>query len=128
MNTELSSGDEFYFQWHITERCNKRCRHCYQDGRPINDLPLTDLESVLGLMAEALVKWDRIGTLSFTGGEPFVRTTELFALMKQADQMPAFAFYDILTNGSLISDDVAIALKGHWHSTRQCSACGERRR
>ena len=110
MGAKLSAVDEFYFQWHITERCNRRCRHCYQNGRPIDDLPLAALRSILGRMEEALTKWDRKGSLSFTGGEPFVRKGELFALMEQVDKTPSFAFYDILTNGSLISDDVAAAL------------------
>jgi len=111
MGSELSAVDEFYFQWHITERCNRHCQHCYQNGHPTADLPLADLESVLSRMEEALVKWDRQGSLSFTGGEPFVRRSELFALMDRVDQMHSFAFYDILTNGSLISDDVACALR-----------------
>lgn len=111
MSSELSATDEFYFQWHITERCNKYCRHCYQNGHPTKDLSLADLELVLGRMEEALVKWDRQGSLSFTGGEPFIRREELFALMDRVDQMHSFSYYDILSNGSLISDDVAGALR-----------------
>ena len=26
---ELNYDEEFYFQWHITNECNLRCRHCY---------------------------------------------------------------------------------------------------
>lgn len=111
MELELNATDEFYFQWHITERCNKHCRHCYQNGHPSRDLPLADLELVLDRMEQALVKWERQGSLSLTGGEPFVRQSELFALMNRVDKVPSFAYYDILTNGSLISDDVAVALK-----------------
>jgi radical SAM protein with 4Fe4S-binding SPASM domain len=111
MISELCATDEFYFQWHITERCNKRCLHCYQNEQYSHDLPLADLQLVLGRMEEALIKWDRKGSLSFTGGEPLVRKKELFSLMKQVDQTPSFEFYDLLTNGSLISDDIALALK-----------------
>lgn len=111
MNLDLSAHDEFYFQWHITERCNKHCSHCYQNDRPSAELPLDDLELVLHRMGEALAKWDRRGSLSLTGGEPFIRQLELFVLMNRIDQMDSFAFYDVLTNGSLISDDVAVALK-----------------
>lgn len=111
MNAELNPLDEFYFQWHLTERCNKCCDHCYQNEHPTNDLPLSDLVLVLHHLERALVKWDRIGSLSFTGGEPFIRKIELFSLMKLVDNVPSFAFYDILTNGSLISDDVVHALK-----------------
>jgi len=111
MNSELTATDEFYFQWHITERCNKRCDHCYQTAHPTDDLPLADLELILHHLEKALVKWDRIGSLSFTGGEPFIRKTELFSLMEQVDNIPSFTYYDILTNGSLISDDAVYALK-----------------
>jgi len=111
MDLELRTGDEFYFQWHITERCNKRCAHCYQDEYLATDLPLADLKVVLDRMEEALVKWGRRGSLSLTGGEPFVRQPELFALMRRIDRMRSFVFYDVLTNGSLVSDDVAIELK-----------------
>ena len=111
MELELNATDEFYFQWHITERCNKHCSHCYQNGHPVGDLPLADLELVLDRMEGALVKWDRQGSLSLTGGEPFVRESELIALMNRVDEMPSFAYYDILSNGSLISDDTAAALE-----------------
>lgn len=113
MGIELSATDEFYFQWHITERCNKHCRHCYQNGHPMRELPLADLESILTCMDEALIKWDRQGSLSFTGGEPFVRQPDLFALMDRVDHLDSFAYYDILTNGSRLSDDIAHELKSH---------------
>ena len=113
MTSELHTLDEFYFQWHITERCNRRCRHCYQDGHPTRELPLDDLLTILDRMDQALHKWDRQGSLSLTGGEPFVRKAELFSLMDRADHLDSFAYYDILTNGSLVSDDVLEELKSH---------------
>jgi len=33
-------------QWHITERCNLRCKHCYQEGKAAPELPLPRLPSV----------------------------------------------------------------------------------
>ena len=110
MSTHLTSGDEFYFQWHITERCNKSCSHCYQSVEHSPELSLPDLLLVLNRMEEALVKWGRTGTLSFTGGEPFIRQAELLSLVQKVDSMPSFAFYDILTNGSMISEDLARTL------------------
>jgi len=110
MVDELASSDEFYFQWHITERCNKRCSHCYQDDNGKKELPLSGLERILHIMEDTLVKWDRIGSLSLTGGEPFVRTQELFSLMDQIDQSDRFAFYDVLTNGSMLNDELIAGL------------------
>ena len=111
MSKDLDPSDEFYFQWHITERCNKHCRHCYQNGHLMEELPLPKLGLVLDRMEEALVKWDRQGSLSFTGGEPFIRRTELFTLMDRVDQILSFTYYDILTNGSLLTDDVIESFK-----------------
>ena len=111
METEINPADEFYFQWHITERCNKHCRHCYQNGHPSSDLQLSDLFMILDRMDEALVKWDRKGSLSLTGGEPYLRCLDLQSLMDRIDQMENFAYYDILTNGSLLSDEIIKSLK-----------------
>ncbi len=111
MVDELASSDEFYFQWHLTERCNKRCTHCYQDNNGNNELPLSELEHILRIMEDALIKWDRIGSLSLTGGEPFVRTPELFSLMDQIDRSERFAFYDVLTNGSMLNDELITGLR-----------------
>lgn len=113
MISEPSLTDEFYFQWHLTERCNRHCRHCYQSGEPCRELSLSDLEAVLNRMDEALFKWEKKGSLSLTGGEPFLRKEDLYSLMSSIDKRASFAFYDILTNGSLISDDEALRLKEH---------------
>ena len=111
MQSEYVITDEFYFQWHITERCNKHCIHCYQSSHPSTELPLADLKLILDRLDEALVKWNIQGSISFTGGEPFIRQSELFALMTCVDQLQSFNFYDILTNGSLITDEIACLLK-----------------
>lgn len=113
MKAELTLEDEFYFQWHITERCNKACRHCYQDGQPSAELPLDDLLRVIAQMETALNKWEKKGALSLTGGEPFIRKKELFALMHLLDKSDSFSYYDILTNGSLISEDDGEILSRH---------------
>jgi MoaA/NifB/PqqE/SkfB family radical SAM enzyme len=57
MDKENNPIDEFYFQWHITERCNKHCQHCYQNEHPKSDLPIAELERILGQLQIALTKW-----------------------------------------------------------------------
>lgn len=102
---EPAPEDEFYFQWHITERCNQRCAHCYHDSyASSNELDLAQLEATLAEMERALRAWKRLGSFSLTGGEPFLRRAELFALAKLMDASDLVAYYDILTNGALISD------------------------
>ena len=110
---ELTIDEEFYFQWHLTERCNRACRHCYQDGSPTSELGLNDLFTIVDLMEGAVNKWETTGTLSLTGGEPFLRKDDLHTLMDRIDRSDALAYYDILTNGSLITRDEAMALTRH---------------
>jgi len=110
---ELTIDEEFYFQWHLTERCNRACRHCYQDGSPTSELGLNDLLTIVDLMEGAVNKWETTGTLSLTGGEPFLRKDDLHALMDRIDRSDVLAYYDILTNGSLITRDEALALARH---------------
>jgi radical SAM protein with 4Fe4S-binding SPASM domain len=109
---EIPHGEEFYFQWHLTERCNRACKHCYQD-RISPELPISALLDIVDKMEEAVQKWGRQGTLSLTGGEPFLRRDDLHALMDRIDQSANLVYYDILTNGSLVTEEEARALASH---------------
>jgi len=60
--------NDFSFQWHITDRCYGRCRHCYQsafDGG--TELPLDDLKRIAGSVMSAI---DAPISINVTGGEP----------------------------------------------------------
>lgn len=103
--------EEFYFQWHLTERCNRSCRHCYQGGQVCTELPFPDLDLILRRMHHALTKWELSGSLSLTGGEPFVRRDDLFALATRVDDLPSFSYYDILSNGSYMTHREVVELK-----------------
>lgn len=110
---EFCADEEFYFQWHITEKCNLRCAHCYHSSyQSSGEYSLEQLEASLKLMEEALRVWQRKGSFSLTGGEPFLRRRKLFRLMDLLDASNVVAYYDILTNGSLICDQDIRRLKG----------------
>lgn len=107
------AGDEFYFQWHLTERCNLKCLHCYQNSDPTPELPLKYLLAIVDKMEEALTKWGRLGTMSLTGGEPFLRGYDLHAVMGRLDSSKSVVYYDILSNGSFITESEAKSLASH---------------
>ncbi|MBE0478553.1 radical SAM protein, partial [Candidatus Aerophobetes bacterium] len=107
-NTDL---DEFYFQWHITERCNLRCIHCYQEGYNIqSEFSLAQLEKIADRIILALKKWHKRGRVALTGGEPFLKK-ELFPLMEYLEQNEYIWRIGILTNGILIDEKIADKLK-----------------
>jgi len=100
-------------QWHVTERCNLRCAHCYQEGYGGQELPLDMLRGILDQFTDLLALWQRgprgrrvPGHVTVTGGEPFVRRDfpDLLELLSARRKQLRFA---VLTNGSLI--DVAMA-------------------
>lgn len=109
MNTnqvnEPSMENEFYFQWHITERCNWRCKHCYHEGySPTGELTSQQLQEVISKMEHALQAWGKKAAVSITGGEPWLRAEDVIAIINRLQDSSYFSRVDLLTNGSLLDD------------------------
>jgi len=99
--------EKFYFQWHITNKCNLRCNHCYQESyTDQNELGLEDLKRIANKIIFTMRKWEKYGDISITGGEPFIKQ-ELFPLLEYLDNSDRILRLDILTNGLLITDEIA---------------------
>lgn len=110
-NSELTVDQEFYFQWHITEKCNSRCKHCYQESyHSEKELTTEQLAFAFSKMEDALKKWNLKGSVSLTGGEPFLRSKDLYSLAVMMDRSDNFSYYDILTNGSLLTGENLLLL------------------
>jgi radical SAM protein with 4Fe4S-binding SPASM domain len=109
-----SSHDEpqnFYFQWHITNKCNLRCSHCYQENyTDQTDLSLDELKEIADKIFSTMSKWHKKGDISITGGEPFIKK-ELFPLLSYLDNSDEISRLDVLCNGILINDETAKKLK-----------------
>lgn len=107
----------FVLQWHVTERCNLRCQHCYQEEYNTPELTFRELLSVMEQFKALL---DRLrgetapyplrAHINVTGGEPFVRDDFFDLLEVFAANSESFSF-GILTNGTLIDADVARRLR-----------------
>ena len=109
---ELSIENEYYFQWHITEKCNLRCKHCYHANYTSdNELSLSELISITDKIDSTLKKWNKKGTLSITGGEPFVVKSKLFPLLHHINSLETIRHFDILTNGWLLNQSSLNKLK-----------------
>ncbi len=98
-------------QVHITERCNKKCIHCYQsDAKGIADeLTTEQWISVISRFQDLcrVRKWR--GQVTFAGGEPFIRR-DFSVLVREMKRWPDLRFA-ILTNGTYFDDSVALELK-----------------
>lgn len=108
---------EMILQWHITERCNLACAHCYQDGRPMPELGYGDMLDVFNLFHDFMMArrngpdtWGDRAQITLTGGEPFVRDDFMVLLERFASER-SWVSCAILTNGSLIDDAAARNLR-----------------
>lgn len=101
----------FYFQWHFIERCNLRCRHCYQKGFESHELDENKLLKIAAILEQTLIKWNRSGRISLTGGEPFLRKDLLLKLLEFFEGSEAFYWVGILSNGTLIDEEIAHRMK-----------------
>ena len=96
----------FGFQWHITDRCNLRCTHCYQeDYSGSNELGLDGLKQIADEIIATLAMWGKKGDIAITGGEPLVKE-EVFPLINYLESSDDIASIDILSNGTLINESV----------------------
>ncbi len=120
-------------QWHITERCNLRCRHCYQESYCTRELSFDDLLTILQQYRELLSTWrsENSGTrlpghITVTGGEPFVRSDflDLLQLFRRDRCLYSFA---VLTNGTFIDRTMAKRLQRLGPSFVQVSLEGTRK-
>ena len=104
---------DFLIQWHLTERCNLRCSHCYQGDAGGRELSFQEVQSGLSEIADLLASWASCYDLSFspsfniTGGEPLLRT-DLFDLLRGITKRGYESF--LLTNGTLIGAEQALML------------------
>lgn len=109
----LSQPYEFLIQWHLTERCNLKCRHCYQEGGKVAELSPTAIYRGLEEIRDMLRAWQENYDLDFspsfniTGGEPFLRSG-FFDILERIAQTGFKIF--ILSNGTCITPDKAQAV------------------
>lgn len=101
-------------QWHITERCNLRCKHCYHTKYDGSELSFEELVKVLNQYKDLLKYWrnyKKVGAhINITGGEPFTREDFFDFLELLSNDRDCFSFA-ILTNGTLIDSKFADKIK-----------------
>jgi len=105
----LAFGDPFVVQWHLTDRCNLSCLHCYRSGPVRKDLDSLGRRQILEGIVRFVGARQWPARLHLAGGEPFL-CDDLLELMQGAFDhgIPS----RILSNGTLIDPGVARRLRG----------------
>ncbi|MEW6569848.1 MAG: radical SAM protein [Nitrospirota bacterium] len=103
----IKTAVDFFIQWHLTERCNLKCRHCYQTGAATEEMSFIEIKEILGEISETFDEWMQAYSLDFsvsfniTGGEPFLRK-DLYSILSEIEAR-GFDIY-LLTNGILVDE------------------------
>ena len=103
---QFSSDKKPVVVWNVGRRCNLRCVHCYSHSRDENysgELTTQEAETFIDGLGEF-----KAPVLLFSGGEPLMRP-DLYRLVRRAKSAGMRAV--ISTNGTLISEKVALELK-----------------
>ena len=66
----------FAFQWHITDECDQRCKHCYifseDKNKCIKEMNFEDIKSTLKEIKDMCKKLNKLPYLYITGGDPIL--------------------------------------------------------
>ncbi len=118
---------QFLLQWHLTARCEERCRHCYMHDSPSygselrNELTPGQCLEVLDDFTRTVRGWGVEARINFSGGDPLLRP-DMLDLVRAARER-GFAV-GILGNPHLLTERVALALKHAGVSRYQLSLDG----
>ena len=85
--------------WH----CNQKCLHCYAAGQPMGETP--ELSTEQWITALALLRKANIPQVTFTGGEPTLRS-DLVELVQEAEWFVT----RLNTNGRLLTPELCAGL------------------
>lgn len=98
----------FGLQWHITDKCDQRCRHCYiyagKDLEKELELPVETLKQILFDFIRTCKKMDRIPSISITGGDPLLYN-DIWTLLEELKKQNLI--FSILGNPFHLTDEVA---------------------
>lgn len=102
----------FVLQWHLSENCNLKCLHCYQENHIPVQLSYKNLVIIYNQFKELLKKLNMKGHINITGGEPLCNPYlfKILDLIKKDEKMISFS---ILSNGVLINDEIAKKIKSY---------------
>lgn len=117
----------FAFQWHITDNCDQRCRHCYifsEDScKKLAEMSYSDMEKVLDNCLDMCGKLSRTPYFYITGGDPILHPDfwRLLELLKKHE-----ITFAILGNPFHLNDEVCRRLYDYGCRKYQLSLDGLR--
>ena len=119
-------------QFHITGRCNLRCKHCYRVEGDAQALSYEDVIRVIDEFSALCRIYNqrhgikKRGHINLTGGEPFMRK-DLPQILRYLGERSNSLTYSVLSNGSFLTEEMICLLKETKISFLQLSIDGTRK-
>lgn len=117
----------FAFQWHITDECDQRCKHCYifseNNNKKIEYMTYKQMEEVVANCEDFCIMYNRFPYFYITGGDPILHPDfwKLTELLKNKC-IP----FTVLGNPYHLTDNVCKRLKENGCEKYQLSIDGTR--
>lgn len=117
--------DFFAIQWHITDECDQRCKHCYifseDNNKCLKQMTFEEIKKVYKDIKDMCRRIGKLPYLYITGGDPILHQNfwDLLELVKQ-DNIP----FTILGNPFHLTYDVCEKLKDYGCDKYQLSIDG----
>lgn len=119
--------ESFAFQWHITDECDQRCKHCYifaaNNCKQLDTMSFAQMEEVIANCEDMCEMYGREPYFYLTGGDPILHPDfwRLLELLKRRE-IP----FTILGNPFHLNDEVCRRLKSCGCQKYQLSIDGMR--
>lgn len=96
---------KFHIQWHITSRCNIRCKHCYQERFDASeDICFPDIQKLFNNLCLFLERNRLELSVDITGGEPFTHP-DFWKILEMLEKSEAVENCGIITNGTFLQQE-----------------------
>lgn len=104
-NNYIKLGSPLKVTFNITNKCNFKCYHCYNDSSDNCLQKELSLKKVISILRE--LKKNRVPLISINGGDPFLRK-DIIKILSKAKELGFIL--NVNTNGSLITNKIASEL------------------
>lgn len=125
-----SNTNRLLLQFHITGRCNLRCKHCYRTEGNVEPLSTDQVRKIIDDFAALQQRYNRLhklrrrGHINITGGEPFFRE-DIDQILEHLGRYRQQLSFGILSNGSFLDEEKLRLLKANGAAFVQLSIDGD---
>lgn len=96
-----------------TTACNARCVYCYEEGMKVRTMTDKTADSTADYIART--KHDGSINITWFGGEPLAAKNVISRICKRLNDQGVDFKSRIITNGSLLTEDIVREAKAQWH-------------